>query len=551
MNFILQPTFNKKQPKSGGLLPVENYKMLVKRREKKMNNKFSENLKKIRKDNNLSQEQLADELGVSRQAISKWESAVAYPEMDKIITLCEKFNLNIDDLLHKDIREVKGEEESKKNINKYIEDFLNFITNTINLFCNMSFKSKCKCLFEQLIIGIILIIICLIVGSVGESLLYSTIDIMPDKIFAIMRSIFNFIYILFAITSSVVIMVHIFKTRYLDYYDKIKKDYSNESKEEALLLEDVEKEEKLEKKNKIYFKKNEDKIIIRDPNHSEYKFINGLFKGIVGFIKFFVLCFSIILFASLISLFCLFVVSFLAVKTGLVFIGLLLAIISSAIINIVLILLSLNFVFNRKNDKKKMIWSFIISLVMFGVGIGLVIVGALNFEYIENDKSILKTDYMEIDMKDNLIFGYHYPEVKYIESNNDNIKIEYTLNKYCEINHSDLSDNVFHMWASCENPIKLIKEVINNFNNKKIVSINNQLQDVKVYTTKENIDKLKKNYKDYTDIEVQHQSTINYYENEINDLQQKVDNYIQKELEYKEEINDLKNQLSLYENNNE
>ena len=516
-----------------------------------MNNKFSENLKKIRKDNNLSQEQLADEIGVSRQAISKWESAVAYPEMDKIITLCEKFNLNIDDLLHKDIREVKGEEESKKNINKYIEDFLNFITNTINLFCNMSFKSKCKCLFEQLIIGIILLIFCLIIGSIGENLLYSTIDIMPDKIFAIMRSIFNFVYILFAITSSVVIMVHIFKTRYLDYYDKIKKDSSNESKEETLLSEDLEKEEKLEKKNKIYFKKNEDKIIIRDPKHSEYKFINGLFKGIVGFIKFFVLCFSIILFASLISLFCLFVVSFLAIKTGLVFIGLLLAIISSAIINIVLILLSLNFVFNRKNDKKKMIWSFIISLVMFGVGIGFVIVGALNFEYIENDKSILKTDYMEIDMKDNLIFGYHYPEVKYIESNNDNIKIEYTINKYCEINHSELSDEVFHMWSSCENPIKIIKEVINNFNNKKIVSINNQLQDVKVYTTKENIEILKKNYKDYTDIEVQHQNTINSYEKEINELQQKIDNYIQKEWEYKEEINNLKNQLSMYENNNE
>ena len=37
-----------------------------------MNNHFSENLKKIRKENNLSQEQLAEELGVSRQAISKW-----------------------------------------------------------------------------------------------------------------------------------------------------------------------------------------------------------------------------------------------------------------------------------------------------------------------------------------------------------------------------------------------------------------------------------------------------------------------------------------------
>ena len=55
-----------------------------------MNNQFSKNLKKIRKENNLSQEQLADELGVSRQAISKWESAQAYPEMDKIISLCNK-----------------------------------------------------------------------------------------------------------------------------------------------------------------------------------------------------------------------------------------------------------------------------------------------------------------------------------------------------------------------------------------------------------------------------------------------------------------------------
>jgi hypothetical protein len=34
--------------------------------------------------------------------------------MDKIITLCNKFNLNIDDLLYKDIKEIKKEEESKK-----------------------------------------------------------------------------------------------------------------------------------------------------------------------------------------------------------------------------------------------------------------------------------------------------------------------------------------------------------------------------------------------------------------------------------------------------
>ena len=505
-----------------------------------MNNKFSENLKKIRKDNNLSQEQLADELGVSRQAISKWESSVAYPEMDKIITLCEKFNLNIDDLLHKDIREIKGEEESKRNLNKYVDDFLNFITNTINMFSNMSFKSKCKCLFEQIIIGTILLIVCLIIGTVGQDLLSGIFGLIPNKVYFVLHSILHFIYGIFAIMSSVVIMVHIFKTRYLDYYEKIKKDVTKEKNEGNKTLN---QEEKTDNKNKVCFKNNENKIIIRDPKHSEYKFINGLFKGIVGTIKFFTLCFSSILFVSLISLFCFFVLSFLIVKTGLVFVGLLLVILSLAIINIVLILLLLNFAFNRKNDKKKMIWSFVISLIMIGVGSGLILVGTLNFEYIKNDKENLKTEYIELEMRNDLIFGYHYPEIEYIEANNDNIKIEYTVNKYCDLNHSDLSDKVIHIWASCENPIKLVKEVINKFNDKKIISINNQLQDIKIYTTKENIDLLKINFRDYNDSEVHTQNIINSYENRINELQQKINNYIQKEFEYQEEINNLKEQI--------
>ena len=46
---------------------------------------LSENLKKIRKEHNLSQEQLAEKLNVSRQSVSKWESGQAYPEMDKMI----------------------------------------------------------------------------------------------------------------------------------------------------------------------------------------------------------------------------------------------------------------------------------------------------------------------------------------------------------------------------------------------------------------------------------------------------------------------------------
>ena len=107
-----------------------------------MNSNLAENLKKIRKENNLSQEDLADILGVSRQAISKWESKVSYPEMDKIVLLCKKFDLNIDDLLHRDIKEVKENMAVKSKIKSSCAEIFNFIINSIELFWQMTLKMK-------------------------------------------------------------------------------------------------------------------------------------------------------------------------------------------------------------------------------------------------------------------------------------------------------------------------------------------------------------------------------------------------------------------------
>ncbi len=56
-------------------------------------------LSKLRKMNNYTQEQLAEVLGISRQAISKWESDITYPETDKLIRLSELFNCSLDYLL--------------------------------------------------------------------------------------------------------------------------------------------------------------------------------------------------------------------------------------------------------------------------------------------------------------------------------------------------------------------------------------------------------------------------------------------------------------------
>lgn len=70
---------------------------------------LGDKLSKLRKERNLTQEQLADILGVSRQAISKWESDTAYPETDKLIRLSELFNCSLDYLL-------KDAVETDKNV---------------------------------------------------------------------------------------------------------------------------------------------------------------------------------------------------------------------------------------------------------------------------------------------------------------------------------------------------------------------------------------------------------------------------------------------------
>ena len=60
---------------------------------------ISEKILKLRKANNLTQEQLAEQLQVSRQAVSKWESGQAIPESDKLPALSDLFHVTIDYLL--------------------------------------------------------------------------------------------------------------------------------------------------------------------------------------------------------------------------------------------------------------------------------------------------------------------------------------------------------------------------------------------------------------------------------------------------------------------
>lgn len=82
---------------------------------------ISERLFDLRKKKNLSQEELANILGVSRQTISKWETGESNPDFDKIIPLCEFYGITSDELLSgkKDIVESK-KEDNKNNFARNI-----------------------------------------------------------------------------------------------------------------------------------------------------------------------------------------------------------------------------------------------------------------------------------------------------------------------------------------------------------------------------------------------------------------------------------------------
>ena len=76
-----------------------------------MNLEIANRLVALRKENNLSQEALAEKLGISRQAVSKWERAEASPDTDNLIALAKLYHISLDDLLkiHEDEEKISND----------------------------------------------------------------------------------------------------------------------------------------------------------------------------------------------------------------------------------------------------------------------------------------------------------------------------------------------------------------------------------------------------------------------------------------------------------
>ena len=72
------------------------------------------NLKKARKERNLSQNDVAAKLGISRQAISRWENGAAYPDIDNLTLLSEVYGISVDELLGQKQRIVRKNPQKRR-----------------------------------------------------------------------------------------------------------------------------------------------------------------------------------------------------------------------------------------------------------------------------------------------------------------------------------------------------------------------------------------------------------------------------------------------------
>lgn len=447
---------------------------------------FSDNLKRLRKENNLSQEELAEKLNVSRQSVSKWESNSAYPEMDKIIQISNMFNVGIDELLNKDIREVQEEKQVKSNINKYIDDFLSFISKSIDMFLNMKFKDKCKFIFEECFIAFILWVLFAILGSLLSNIFYHAFGFISNNVLYNIHNFLGGIYSALAICLGVIIILHIYKTRYLDYYvivdkEEIEKDSDNkDDKSEAVS----------EAKKELPVKR--EKVIIRDPDHSSYKFINGLLKAFLILVKINVFFIFLGFCSSFIGLAVSLVLSFLISKTGLFFVGILFCIISCLVVNYLVINILFNFIISHKIKWKLLFIMFISSLLVLGSGIGMTAIGFTKFDLVE-DYSVV--DEKIIPMEEDYFVHERYDgnELEFVESENSNLRItvSHAKDMYSNI---EVVDNNIHAYAytDFDNVFEVIRGQLDEINKMKIH--NYDRYKVTIYTTKENIETLKNNY---------------------------------------------------------
>lgn len=457
---------------------------------------FCDKLQKIRKEHNITQEGLADKLNVSRQAVSKWESGVAYPDTEKLIQISKIFNVSLDDLINEDKDVNKINSEKRFNFMETFNIAFEFISKVFKMFWSMKFWEKCKFLIEMILVVLAVWGVAAISGSIICTLVRRIFAFMPYNILRGMVDVVDtLLYIAWWILGCI-IFVRVLKMRYLDYYVFVTDDSVSDTTVEEPIKELKEKRDY--------------KVVIRDPEHSSFNFFKKIGNVLLFCFKLFCVFLSFPFIIAFVFCVAALVVSLLYLFSGLFFNGITLTILGIIIFIYLVIEFMYNIIFNRKHAYSRVFILFMICLSLVGTGIGLSFISLDSFTTYDEEVSFDKEISQIIDMRDNLIL----PEITNISDDKividdslENIKLDINTldNVYIDVfnyNEFDYKDEKMYEIVNIHtynDEFATMKKISDDLKKKRInlhnISDNGKNYKInKIYISSSNLTKLRDNY---------------------------------------------------------
>lgn len=444
---------------------------------------FCNNLQKLRKNKNISQEQLAEELGVSRQAVSKWESGASYPEMDKLVLLCKTFNCNLDDLINKDITQIEDLSSSKKILTNFIKSIGDGITKTIKMIENFSFKDLVKFIIQILVI-VLVIAICRIPFSLVEDAVYNILSEYQNNVICnVFLTFFEFIISIGYSVFAIITFFYIYKVKFLNEAEIIKQENNAKTSDTNKQI------------------KSSDKYIIKSNKMTILEFLTML---LIWFLKFMVIVFMIPTLISLLTTIVCFTLFIVLLFKGLLLTGPILITISLIVFGVVLLEIMFNFIVNKKSTYKRVFIAMISSIAVFGIGVLFSMIYFSNLKLMDRPSPKFKNKKMEqvISMNDSLFIHNYNGNINYeVDPNMSNDEVKLVLSYYSntitpKVNKND--DNTYSIGVIQSKYFRMqdyTDDIINNLKKKRVYTYYgvNDIN-VSVFASEENINKIKANY---------------------------------------------------------
>lgn len=507
---------------------------------------FNEKLQKLRKEQKLSQEELADKLDVTRQSVSKWESGQTYPEMDKLLAICKIFNCSLEELTNDDIKLDEFNKETKINIINYI---LDYIKRVFNYFSHITFKEFIKLFLTMLIVHIVLSLLHYPFVEL-ENIIRESLSFLKESFFThLINGISNFIIDVVYSFGCIFLFFYIFTIGFLDKKEII---------EEETITEEDSKEEKIKEVVK-------NKTIVKTVNKTESKLIEGIGLIFMLFIKFILLCcvapfVMIIVFLS----FCL-AIDISLLFQGVFSFGVTLGLICAISFFALVIEFFTNIILNHKHNGKRMVIVLLASLIGGGIASGILTMETTKYEFIEGTPTSLKvkTDTYDYTYYKGLYINSYYGYTSHEDNTMKDNEIRIEIINYDFKDHlylvEDKENTVINIERTSKESYKLndyYKLIIDSLKEKKIYTFyDNPESRFIVYANKETLKKLDDNLNEIRKIKEQdklnsridelksqnreYEEQISKLEDEKRELEQEKENLQNKVEDYKTKIESL------------